>query len=592
MQRVLTVCFLVLVLAFAASAQNISGPLSGTLGPGTFTAVDSIYVASGQSLVIAAGTTIEFAGAFSFRLLGHLNAAGTATDSIQFVPALGVPFWKGIKFHDSAADSSRLDYCVIRGSSTMGVYMDHVSMNVTHCTFQENASVDYGGGVYNYYSGTTYDHCVFINNTAVHGGAMCLRYTPPATVTNCVFSNNNGTYGGAIAIYFSAVTMTNSLFYNNSGNQGGGIRLSSATSTVLTNCTFSGNTASAGWALFNINQIPTLKNLVVYDNVGDSTKAVHVHAGGFTVSFSCIQDSVVWPGAGNFNSNPLFVTGPGGNFYLSQTAAGQAQQSPCVDAGDPAAAMITGATRTDEVQDAGVVDMGYHYAAGGAPPAPVTITLTPLNPPLQIPAAGGSFSYDANLINTTPTAQDFDVWVMVQLPGGPWYGPALGPLALTLPGSANLTRTRIQNVPAGAPSGDYLYEGRVGGYPGTVWSDDAFAFTKLTTGDGDLVSDWACTGEAFPGETLVDMPVHFGLSARPNPFNPVTCLSFNLPQGAKVSLQIFDVSGRRVAHLVDGWRDAGSHQAAFDGSGLASGVYLYRLTAERYSAQGKIMLLK
>jgi hypothetical protein len=47
--------------------------------------------------------------------------------------------------------------------------------------------------------------------------------------------------------------------------------------------------------------------------------------------------------------------------YLSQIAASQTADSPCVDAGDPSSPMIIGTTRTDHVQDSGVIDMGYHY---------------------------------------------------------------------------------------------------------------------------------------------------------------------------------------------------------------------------------------
>ena len=77
------------------------------------------------------------------------------------------------------------------------------------------------------------------------------------------------------------------------------------------------------------------------------------------ITIGCI--GVGWQGTGNINSDPLFVTGPLGDYYLSQIAAGQAQNSPCVDTGDPASSMIIGTTRTDEIQDSGVVDMGYHY---------------------------------------------------------------------------------------------------------------------------------------------------------------------------------------------------------------------------------------
>ncbi|UCF44472.1 MAG: hypothetical protein JSV99_06070, partial [Planctomycetota bacterium] len=69
-------------------------------------------------------------------------------------------------------------------------------------------------------------------------------------------------------------------------------------------------------------------------------------------------------GSGNIHSDPCFVSGPLGDYYLSQVAAGQEIQSPCVDAGSDLAAnlgMWIHTTRTDEVGDEGMVDMGYHY---------------------------------------------------------------------------------------------------------------------------------------------------------------------------------------------------------------------------------------
>jgi hypothetical protein len=66
--------------------------------------------------------------------------------------------------------------------------------------------------------------------------------------------------------------------------------------------------------------------------------------------------------AGNISSNPMFT--PAGQYYLSQTAAGQSQNSPCVDAGSDYASRFglhRYTTRTDEIPDKGKVDMGYHY---------------------------------------------------------------------------------------------------------------------------------------------------------------------------------------------------------------------------------------
>jgi hypothetical protein len=227
----------------------------------------------------------------------------------------------------------------------------------------------------------------------------------------------------------------------------------------------------------------------------------------------------------------------------------------------------------------------------------VEITMTPLNPPIVIPAAGGSFEFNVTLTNNDTIAHTFDAWIMAQMPDSSWFGPALGPVDLTLEASASLTRLRIQAVPGAAPPGDYWYEGRVGTYPDTILDTSGFAFTKSTTGIGDAgFAEWLCYGELFPGEVspfAPSIPTAFSLKgAYPNPFNPSTTIGFSLPEAANVNLTVFDVSGRVVAEVVNGYRPAGYHHVSFDGSNLASGIYLYKLTAGSHKASGKMVLMK
>lgn len=101
------------------------------------------------------------------------------------------------------------------------------------------------------------------------------------------------------------------------------------------------------------------KNNIVYDNQAIVSPNI---SGSANFTYSCVGGGL--PGTGNINANPLFIhTLPTGFCFLSQIAAGQSQNSPCVDAGDPASTMILGSTRTDFIQDAGVVDMGFHWSA-------------------------------------------------------------------------------------------------------------------------------------------------------------------------------------------------------------------------------------
>ncbi|MEX2603292.1 MAG: T9SS type A sorting domain-containing protein, partial [Gracilimonas sp.] len=76
-------------------------------------------------------------------------------------------------------------------------------------------------------------------------------------------------------------------------------------------------------------------------------------------------------------------------------------------------------------------------------------------------------------------------------------------------------------------------------------------------------------------------------------FNPSTVISYQLNSNQLVQLEVFDVTGRKVAVLVDGERKpAGNYRVSFDGSGLSSGVYFYRLETDGQTKTQKMLLIK
>jgi hypothetical protein len=90
---------------------------------------------------------------------------------------------------------------------------------------------------------------------------------------------------------------------------------------------------------------------------------------------------------------------------------------------------------------------------------------------------------------------------------------------------------------------------------------------------------------AFPREFILHQNF-------PNPFNPTTMTSYDLPIASHVKLTVMNVLGQEVAILVNGNQDAGTHTVPFDASGLSSGVYFYRLRAGDFVATKKLVLLK
>ncbi len=379
------IILLMLTLAQASFGQ-LSGPLSGTLGPGIYHVVSTISVNSGDSLRLMPGTTFIFDGPYPFNIYGRLLAEGTASDSIVFTtdPIANPNRWRGLHFED-APSGSRLAYCVVEkgnapsnfgggiycssSSPTLtnctisgnwascggGIYCTSSSPTFTHCMFTANLGSSGGGVFCNDYSLATFTHCMFTGNSVESGGGVYCHGSSPI-FTHCVFSGNSATYygGGLRCDDFSSPTFTNCVF---SGNLRGGAFCYNYSSSIFMNCTVIGNLAGGGGMCCNERSFPIIKDCILW---GNTPSQIFCDWSSYpSVTYSDIQGG--WPGTGNIDMDPLFVSGPDGAHYLSQTVAGQGVQSPCVDAGDPSSPVIEGTTRTNGIQDAWPVDMGYHY---------------------------------------------------------------------------------------------------------------------------------------------------------------------------------------------------------------------------------------
>jgi Zn-dependent metalloprotease len=94
-------------------------------------------------------------------------------------------------------------------------------------------------------------------------------------------------------------------------------------------------------------------------------------------------------------------------------------------------------------------------------------------------------------------------------------------------------------------------------------------------------------------EKLADIPTHFALQQNfPNPFNPITILSYQLAASSGVELSIYNILGQKIVSLVSEKQVAGTYAVEWDASGLASGIYYYRLDAGDFQDMKKMVLLK
>ncbi|MEQ9263655.1 MAG: T9SS type A sorting domain-containing protein [Balneolaceae bacterium] len=101
-------------------------------------------------------------------------------------------------------------------------------------------------------------------------------------------------------------------------------------------------------------------------------------------------------------------------------------------------------------------------------------------------------------------------------------------------------------------------------------------------------------GVSVNNEDEVGTPREFSLDQNyPNPFNPSTNINFSLPQTSKVTLNVYDMLGRKVATLLNNEQlNAANHTVKFDASALASGMYIYRIEAGSFTSTRKMMLIK
>jgi hypothetical protein len=478
-QKAYACLLLALCLSGLAQAQvYLSGPVSGVLVDTTYIVTSTIKVPSGDSLVILPGATFLFLYPSFFHIHGHLYAVGTEQDSIRFLPE-PTSDWMGIQFYHGSA-GSQIGYAIIsKPLDGVGVFADGIVFS--HCSVLEGEASGIRGLSLNY---LTITDCDIVGNESEYpydevAAGLHFQACHHVVVSNCRIMNN----------------VCWDYFYQDGA---GAIRASSYSDLTLTNCLIRGNQSFVRAAVLTVDYSSRgeISNCTIVENEGVGGSWVYgIRIGSATRITNCIirndrireefeqsTGSVLhcnvqggYQGTGNFDANPRFVDGPEGPYYLSQIAAGQTVNSPCLDAGHPRSPMIIGTTRTDGVQDSGRVDIGYHY----------------------------------------PVADDRAL-------AGNWE-----------------------------------------------------------QGKGDPTG---AAGEQAQQE--------YSVVIGPNPFNPITAISYQLSADRHVKLEVFDTAGRLVATLVNGWRGAGSHQVTWDASGLPSGLYFCRMQAGDWQGTGKMVLMK
>jgi hypothetical protein len=301
---------------------------------------------------------------------------------------------RGFNFHQSENSDS-----VVKGFTVVNGFVSGFG------------SEGWGGGVSCNSSSPTIIDCKIMNNTALGGAGIYCFNNSSSRIENCMISNNQSS---GIGCNNATPYIANCIIRNNfSSSAGAGINCADSAPEIF-NCTVTSNSSDyLGAGLYCLESSPNILNCIFWNNVPDE---IWESESNLTITYSCIQGGA--SGTGNIDMDPLFVTGPLGEFYLSQINAGQSENSPCVDSGSDLAENICFeipegvicmnglTTRTDEITDSGQVDMGYHYVSSLPTPTPACVNHGDVNLSGDITAADAQLAFFIVLGLYSPTYEE------------------------------------------------------------------------------------------------------------------------------------------------------------------------------------------
>ncbi len=649
MKRFLFGLCMVLLTASFASAQTVipAGDVSGTWNAAgsPYQIQGEITVPDGQNLTIEEDVDVEFQGYYKMIVNGVLEATGTEDNMINFYATDPVTGWNGIRFFNQTT-ASTVHYCFFTdGNSTVGgpidrrggaIYCDNSAPVITRCVFWGN-SASWGGAIYSWYGVINIENCSFYDNTAGDNGAV--TYVGAGTqpvVKNSIFWGNTG-----------AAQLSNTMATSYCDVQGGLAGFGNIDEDPLwvdpdngdfhlqvgSPCVDAGDPTSpydpdgsiADMGVFYLHHDP----LAIPQNLTADLDSV---TGDVTLTWDSVE------GGGGAIEELIYDNGIPNKFWYYTNATMACRMSPAYPCD----------VLTLKIFTSGATDFNAEvYEWLGSQPG--TTALLSQNTmannddwtEVDVSSAGLSFTSDfmvgfgwtndyvalgTDTLDNNNRSWDFasgswSMWnqqylirAIVEYPGGEIAELLPAPVIQEAPAEIPVPKEKVMIIPSHSyqidNTDDFIeYIVYRNGYDrghttDTTYVDNlpgpsTFTFTVSALydeGESFQSDPVEVTWYGVPGvenEGAADLPTEFALyTAHPNPFNPTTTISYELPALSYVELTVYDVSGREVAQLVDGWREVGSHEVTFDASDLSSGVYMYRMTAGEFTASGKMVLTK
>lgn len=457
--------------------------------------------------------------------------------------------------------------------------IDNSSPTIVNNTITGNAG-DYAGGIYCRDSSPIIRGNTVADNEAWSGcvGIVCMNYSSP-TITGNTITGNQSDYGGGGILcdnYSSPMILDNAITENVSAwANGGGIECNSHSAPILISNTIAGNVAGGdgGGIYCDVGCTLTVTNSILWGDGATTGQEVclsnasvisfaYCDVEGGTLGVYVAPGCSLHIGPGNIDEDPLFVSGWLGDYYLSQIAAGQGEESPCVDAANPASLVPVGrTTRTDGYPDIWPLDIGYHYPTNRGPDLVD-----------QPDTATAENQYLTFTLEASDPDEDSIAFSSPDLPSGATLDAVTGVFEWT---------------PTYQQAGLYTVT-----FIATDYGTPALADTEQT----DITVTDVVEVENGDEELMIPLTRYLSQNC-PNPFRLVTTIEYGFVAPTHVSLKIYDIRGALVRRLVDEQLAAGHHRASWDGRDsrghrVGSGIYFCRLEAADFTETRRMVVLR
>lgn len=526
-----------------------SGPVSGTwtLAGSPYHVNGTITIPNGSTLAIEPGVEVVFMGHYKLNVQGRLLAVGTLKDTIRFRAADTQTGWHGIRFEDtpSTNDTSKVFYCSLKyGNANTGSGLDRSG----------------GAMLISHFDKVLVSHCLFDSNKQsgegwhppeADGGIFV--FYASTTITNSTFSNNTGSKSSAVGcVYCPNVIISNNVFHNNSGKYGALACCYNSRGTISGNLFYNNSaTEAAGGLLIDNGGAPTIVHNVI------------VHNQGFVGGILCYR-----------GGKPVLI----GNTITNNTASYGGGGIGCREDGNP--------VLINNIIYGNAAPMGKEIALDDESCNPTILYCDIEGGKAGIGGTGAGANFtglyehniDANPLFVNAALDDYRL-----SDSSPCIGTGVDSIELS-------------GVWHHAPL--FCFGGNPRPSPAGS-KPDIGAYENLL--GGPMTSSVDERSEAVPSRFALEQNF-------PNPFNPTTKVRYSVggvvvPSGAffsgvegpastLVRLCVYDLLGHEVVVLVNERKPAGRYEFQFDGSGLSSGVYLYRLQAGGFVQTKKCILLK